>query len=238
MPLFRDRIEAGRRLAEELRARITATSPLILALPPGGVPIAAEIAAAVNADLDIVSVQEISPRDNREFVFAAVAPGDICIINEAAVQRFAIHPGEVLGETIAARRRLEQLERFYRDGRSPLPVRGRDVVLVDDGSSGRLRLRAAFKAVHRLGPRRIIAAFPTAVPAVADLISGEADEVVCVMAPQPFIEVARWYASAPMVSHIDVQTILCSTRSRCTRSPQAPEEPQPAPGGIRFERRR
>ncbi len=235
MPLFRDRIEAGRRLAEELQTRLDLTSALVLALPPGGVPVAGEIADACQVDLDILSVQEVFPRDNQEFVIAAVAPGDVCLVNEAAVRRFAIHPGEIICETIAARQRLTQLERFYRSGRSPQPIRGRDVVLVDDGSSSRLRLRAAFRALRLAGPRRIVAAFPTAIPSVADLIGAKADEVVCVMAPQPFIEVARWYASAPRVSHIDVQAALWNTISRSSASPAL--RTRRTSDGIRYERR-
>ena len=162
--LFRDRREAGRRLAERLTAYANRPDVLVLALPRGGVPVAYEVARALGAPLDVFVVRKLGVPGYEELAMGAVATGGVCVLNHQLVERLGI-PEQVIN-AVAARERQElaRRERLYRGGRPPPDVRGRTVILVDDGLATGATMHAALEALRQQNPARIVVAVPVASP--------------------------------------------------------------------------
>ena len=177
---FRDRAEAGRKLAEKLLEYAGRPDVLVLALPRGGVPVGYEVARALEAPLDVFVVRKLGVPGHEELAMGAIASGGVCVLNDDVVEAAEI-PYRVI-QAVAARelQELERRERAYRGDRPPLEVRGRTVILVDDGLATGSTMRAAVAAVRRLEPARIIVAVPTAAPSTCAELGHEADECICV----------------------------------------------------------
>src|ERR1700681_3817309 len=160
--LFRDRREAGRLLAEKLAAYANRPDVLVLALPRGGVPVAYEVARGLGAPLDVFVVRKLGVPGYEELAMGAIATGGVRVLNDQLVERI----GEQAIEAIAARERqeLERRERLYRGDRPPPDVRGRTVILVDDGLATGATIYAAIEALRQQNPARIVVAVPTASP--------------------------------------------------------------------------
>jgi putative phosphoribosyl transferase len=191
--LFHDRTEAGQVLADLLREYAGRKDVLILALPRGGVPVAFEVAQALDAPLDIFVVRKLGLPSNEELAMGALASGNIRVLNDEVVQSFGISERTI--EAVAEKEQveLERRERLYR-GDSDLPsIRGKTVLLVDDGVATGSTMRAAVAAIRGQHPAQIIVAVPVAPPSTCDTLRTEADQVVCVATPEPFYAVGQWY---------------------------------------------
>ena len=165
---FRDRTEAGQLLAERLAGYAGRSDVLVLALPRGGVPVAFEVARALEAPLDVFVVRKLGLPGHQELAMGAIASGGVRVLNEDVVEALSI-PNRVI-EAVTSRelRELKWRERAYRGDRPPLEVRGRTVILVDDGLATGSTMRAAVAALRRLKPARIIVAVPTASPSTCE----------------------------------------------------------------------
>lgn len=211
--VYEDRAEAGRRLAAELRRRPPEGPLVVLGLPRGGVPVAAEIADALEAPLDVLVVRKVGVPGQPEVAMGAVATGGVEVRNEAVL---ALLPrAAALFERVAARERVELARREapYRGDRPPLQLAGRTAILVDDGVATGSTVRAAIVAARALGASRVVVAVPVASREALAQLEAEADEVVCLQAPASFAAVGLWYELFPQLSDADV-TALLDARSR------------------------
>ena len=205
---FRDRVDAGRRLAERLTGRPELGDAVVLALPRGGVPVGREIADALGADLDVMVVRKLGVPGHKELAMGAIASGGVRIMNDEVLSMLYISEADV--ERVAAREQaeLERRERAYRGVRPAPRVRGRVAILVDDGVATGSTIRAAIAALRRQEPARIVAAIPVAPPDVCEMLRHEADEVICLLTPEPFGAISIWYDSFPQLSDDDVRALL------------------------------
>src|SRR5712691_11624535 len=209
---FRDRREAGRLLAAQLSAYANRPDVLVLALPRGGVPVAAEVAGALGAPLDVFVVRKLGVPGHEEFALGAIATGGVRVLNEDVVRALQI-PDHVI-DAVAAREQeeLARRERVYRGDRPPLDVRGRTVILVDDGLDTAATMHAAIRALRQQQPARIVVAVPTASPEACAELKTEVDDVICATTPDPFYAVGLWYEDFS-------QTTDAAVRERLARTP-------------------
>jgi putative phosphoribosyl transferase len=205
---FRNRIEAGERLTERLLAYARRPDVLVLALPRGGVPVAYEVARALDAPLDVFVVRKLGVPGREELAMGAIASGGILVLNDDVVGALRI-PERVI-DAVASRetRELRWRERSYRGNRPPLEIDNRTVILVDDGMATGSTMRAAIEALRRLAPARIIVAIPTAAPAARAEIGLEADECICCETPDPFYAVGVWYEDFSQTTDEEVRDLL------------------------------
>jgi erythromycin esterase-like protein/predicted phosphoribosyltransferase len=218
---FRNRSEAGRLLAEKLAAYANRPEVLVLALPRGGVPVAYEVARRLGAPLDVFLVRKLGVPGYEELAMGAVATGGVRVLNDQIVQRLGI-PSYVI-DAVAAQEQQElaHRERLYRGGRPPPAVRGRTVILVDDGLATGATMRAAVMALRQLQPARIVVAIPTASPDTCEELRAEVDEVICAITPEPFLAVGHWYEDFSQTTDDEVRDLLAR---------QDPGGAQPAQG--------
>jgi predicted phosphoribosyltransferase len=205
---FRDRTEAGRLLAARLTAYAGDPDVLVLALPRGGMPVGYQVARALGAPLDVFVVRKLGVPGHEELAMGAIASGGVCVLNEDVVDALRI-PRRVI-EAVAEYelRELGRRERAYRGDRPAPEVRGRTVILVDDGLATGSTMRAAVVALRRLGPARIIVAVPTAAPSTCEEFRHEADECVCDITPDPFYAVGLWYEDFSPTTDNEVRDLL------------------------------
>jgi predicted phosphoribosyltransferase len=205
---FRDRREAGRLLAAKLSAYANRPDVVVLALPRGGVPVAAEVARALAAPLDIFVVRKLGVPAHEELAFGAIATGGVRVLNKEIVE--ALHIPEHVIDAMAAKEQEELVrrERVYRGDRPPLDVRGRTVILVDDGLATGATMQAAIKALRQQQPARIVVAVPTASPETCDELKTEVDEVICATTPDPFYAVGLWYEDFSQTTDEEVRELL------------------------------
>lgn len=234
---FRDRTDAGRMLAEELAGYAHRPDVVVLALPRGGVPVAAEVARALGAPLDVFVVRKLGLPGHRELAMGALAPGGVRVLNDEVVTACQV-PAEVIDEVAAEEQReLERRERIYRGHRPPVEVAGRTVIVVDDGLATGSTMRAAVAALRQMGPARLVVAVPTAAPPTRDEFRALADDCVCVLAPEPFYAVGLWYDDFSQVSDEEVCALLEPAEGPPAAAAPGPEgpaalpDPGPAPGG-------
>jgi putative phosphoribosyl transferase len=218
---FRDRAAAGRLLAEKLAAYGGRADVLVLALPRGGVPVAFEVAQALDAPLDVFVVRKLGVPGHEELAMGAIASGGAWVLNDDVVQALNI-PGHLIKDV--AERELGELhrrERIYRGGRPAIDVHRKVVILVDDGLATGSTMRAAVKALRRLGPDRIVVAVPTAAPSTCAELGLEADECICCITPDPFYAVGVWYEDFSQTTDEEVRELLeraAARRMAATRS--------------------
>jgi predicted phosphoribosyltransferase len=219
---FRDRTEAGRRLAVQLAPYADRADVLVLALPRGGVPVAFEVALALRAPLDVFVVRKLGVPGQEELAMGAIASGGVRVINQNVVRQLGI-PISVIDQ-VAARetRELERRERAYRGGHPPAPVRGHTVVLVDDGLATGSTMMAAVEASRRLGPARLVVAAGVGAPQACAALAGVADECVCALRPPLLDGVGRWYADFSQTTDAEVRDLL-------ERATQGQPDPAPSP---------
>ncbi len=218
--LFRDRRDAGRVLAEKLAAYANRPDVIVLALPRGGVPVAHEVARRLVAPMDVFVVRKLGVPGHEELAMGAVATGGVCVLNDQLVERLGI-PEQMI-DAVAARERQElaRRERLYRGGRPPPDLRGRTVILVDDGLATGATMFAAIEALRKLNPARIVVAVPTASPDTCEEMKKKADEVICAITPEPFHAVGRWYRDFSQTTDEEVAALLAQQST--------PENSEPA----------
>jgi putative phosphoribosyl transferase len=211
--LFANRTGAGRQLAEHLVA-YRGESPIVIGLPRGGVPVAWEVARALDATLDIWIVRKIGAPHNREFGIGAVAEGDELYVNSKGA-RLAEVSGAVL-EALIAKRRHDVIERraLFRQGRPPLDVHDRTVIVVDDGIATGCTARAALSALKRRAPKRLILAAPIASADALESLRADADEIVCCVSETELFAVGAFYSNFNAISDDEVIALLECARAR------------------------
>jgi predicted phosphoribosyltransferase len=205
---FRDRRDAGCLLAARLAAYTHRPDVIVLALPRGGVPVAYEVARALDAPLDVFVVRKLGVPGHEELAMGAVATGGVRVLNEPVVQSLRI-PGHVI-DAVAAREEeeLRRRERLYRADRPPSDVRGRTVILIDDGLATGATMQAAVEALRQQEPARIVVAVPTGSPETCEALRGQVDEVVCAVTPEPFFAVGLWYEDFSQTTDEEVRELL------------------------------
>jgi len=205
---FRDRTHAGRALARRLENLAGRSDVTVLALPRGGTPVAFEVAKALRAPLDVLVVRKLGVPWSPEFAMGAIASGGERLLDDVLVRELGISARDV--EEVAGNEayELERRERVYRGGRPAPDLRGRTVILVDDGLATGSTMRVAVRAVRRQAPARVVVAAPVAAPEACELLRGEADEVVCAEMPDPFLGVGRWYMDFSQTSDEEVCRLL------------------------------
>ena len=205
---FHDRREAGRLLADKLTAYANRPEVLVLALPRGGVPVAYEVARALRAPLDVFIVRKLGVPGSEELAMGAVATGGVRVLNDQIVRRLGIPDDVIDAVTTWERQELARRERLY-GGDRPLPdVRGRTVILVDDGLATGATMHAAIAALRQQQPDRVVVAVPTASREVCDEFRAEADDVICAITPEPFQAVGLWYEDFSQTSDDEVRELL------------------------------
>lgn len=211
--LFRDRTEAGRLLAEKLREYANRGDVVVLALPRGGVPVALEVAKALNAPLDIFVVRKLGLPQQEELAMGAIASGGVRVLNEEVVRVLDI-PDEVVN-LVAEKDEQELLrrEQEYRGDRPPVHVRGRTVILVDDGLATGSSMRAAALALKNKQPAQIVVAVPVGSPDTCAEFESVVDKVVCAATPEPFGAVGQWYEDFSQTSDQEVRDLLSGAAS-------------------------
>ncbi len=216
--MFRDRLHAGSELAESL-TWLAEDAPVILAIPRGGVPVAFEVARALGASMDVITVRKLGAPQNPEFAIGAVAEDGSAVLDTDVAQRLGLTPSQI---DAVVQREVQELDRRierYRDGWEPMDVSGRTVVVVDDGLATGLSDLAAVRAVRKRGAARVIVATPVASHHAVALLSEEADRVVSVLVPHDFLGVGAWYEDFAPVSDEEVLSLM---RRAGTRVPAPP----------------
>jgi putative phosphoribosyl transferase len=208
MRRFLDRADAGRVLAGELHRHANQEDTLVLALPRGGVPVAHEIARELNAPLDIFMVRKLGFPGHEEFALGAIASGGVRVLNPQAFNLADFSDEEINAIVAREMLELERREHIYRGDRSVSEVREKTVILVDDGLATGSTMRAAVQALRLLGPKRIVVAVPVGSADACEMLSREADEVVCAAIPEPFHAVGEWYVDFGQTSDEQVHELL------------------------------
>jgi len=217
--LFQDRFDAGRHLAACLKRFAGREDVVVFALPRGGVPVAAEVARALQAPLDVFVVRKLGVPGLEELAMGAIASGEVCILNETVIERLQISQ-ETLDSVIEAEtEELERRERAYRDDRPPAEVRKRIVILVDDGLATGSTMRAAVAALRKRQAGWIVVAVPVGAPDTCVELRDEADEVVCARTPDPFYAVGAWYEDFTQTTDEEVRDLLNEAYKDQSHSP-------------------
>lgn len=206
--IFRDREEAGQKLASRLSKYENRDDVIVLGVPRGGIPVAFEVATALHLPLDIFVLRKLGVPGHEELAFGAVGSGGVRVLNPRVVQQLGISQLDIASVTSAEREELERRERLYRGSRPRLDVQGRTVILVDDGIATGASLMAATHALRKMKPAAIVLATPIAPRATCDHLRREVDELVCMEMPEPFYGVGQFYGDFSQVSDEDVIQLL------------------------------
>ncbi len=206
--IFRDRTEAGRLLAEKLGEYANRSDVAVVALPRGGVPVAFEVARALNAPLDVFVVRKLGVPGHEELAMGAIASGGVRVLNQDVLRALGISRGLV--DLLAEREQREpqRREQEYRDGHPPAEVRDRTVILVDDGLATGSSMRVAATALKKKDPAEIIAAVPVGAPETCAEFESEVDKVVCATTPELFRSVGEWYRDFSQTTDEEVRDLL------------------------------
>lgn len=205
---FRDRRDAGRRLAEKFTNYRELKHVLVLALPRGGVPVAYEVARSVNAFLDVYIVRKIGAPGNRELAIGAIASGGTRILNNKLINLMEIPKNLVDKISKLEAAELDRREELYRRGRELFRIENKTVILVGDGLATGASMTAAVMAIKKERPKNLIVAAPVGASETCDRLSKIVDEVVCLQTPNPFWSVGSWYADFTQTSDQEVQYLL------------------------------
>lgn len=205
---FRDRVDAGQQLAAKLTEYAGRPDVLVLGLPRGGVPVAFEVAKALNARLDMFLVRKLGVPGHEELAMGAIASGGVRVLNDEVMDMLRV-PDHVV-DAVAEREQqeLERRENAYREGRPPPEVRGQTVILVDDGLATGSTMRAAAEALRQQAPRHLIVAVPVAARETCDEFRDRVDDVVCASTPEPFHAVGQWYENFSQTTDDEVRELL------------------------------
>jgi predicted phosphoribosyltransferase len=216
---FRDRTDAGRRLAAKLGRYAGRPDVIVLALPRGGVPVGYEVARALGVPLDVFVVRKLGVPGREELAMGAIASGGVRVVNEEVVRALGITPEELDEAAAREAEELRRREEAYRDGRPAPGLRDKVVVLVDDGLATGSTMRAAVAAVRRLDPARVVVAVPVGAGETCGEFREVADEVVCLAAPEPFFAVGNWYEDFSQTTDDEVRDLLARAASAMTNAP-------------------
>jgi putative phosphoribosyl transferase len=205
---FRNRAEAGRLLADRLGGYAGRDDVIVLALPRGGVPVGYELACGLDAPLDVFLVRKLGVPGREELAMGAIASGGTRVLNHTLMSELGVTDEQVARAAVVEGRELERREQLYRGGLPALELRGRTVILVDDGLATGATMRAAALAVRARAPKRLVVAVPVAAEPTCDELGAEVDEVVCAQTPEPFLSVGSWYQDFSQTTDDEVRELL------------------------------
>jgi putative phosphoribosyl transferase len=205
---FKDRIQAGKLLAERLTSYARRADVIVLALPRGGVPVGFAIAKKLKVALDILSVRKLGLPGHEEYAIGAIASDGVCILQTEILDAFEIPPSVI--ETLTQRKlhESERQEKLYRAGRSSLQLQNRIVILVDDGLATGSTMQVAIHVVHNSTPAKVIVAIPVAAPETCDKLRSEVNEMICLRRPEPFYAVGLYDENFEQVTDEEVKKFL------------------------------
>ena len=205
---FENRHEAGKELAGKLSKYKDHSEVIVLALPRGGVPVAYEVAIALNAPLDVFLVRKLGLPGREELAIGAIASGGVQIMNQDIVYALGIDQATINSVIQQELQELQRREQIYRGNRRAPDVKDRRVIVVDDGLATGASMRAAVTGLRAQSPARIVVAVPSAAPQAIDLLKSNVDELVYVMAPDPFYGVGKWYEDFSQTTDEEVRLLL------------------------------
>ncbi len=214
---FRDRADAGRALAGLLSGYRGRTDVVVLGLPRGGVPVAAEVAAALRAPLDVLVVRKLGVPGHEELAMGAIAEGGIRVLYDRVVRALGIDGADIERVAAGEQPELERRARVYRGDRALVDVAGKVVIVADDGLATGSTMRAAVAALGTLRPARIVVAVPVGAPVTCEELGTEADEVVCARTPSRFEAVGQWYEDFSPPADDELRRLLSVNRGRAVR---------------------
>jgi putative phosphoribosyl transferase len=205
---FANRRQAGVELARKITRYAGRHDVVVLALPRGGVPVAFEVAEALDAELDIFLVRKLGMPGHREYAMGAIASGGVRVLSEDVIRTYGIPASAVDAIAREEQAELERREREYRQGAALTNLRDRIVILVDDGLATGSTMRAAVQAVRQHQPARVIVAVPVGAPETCDEFADVTDETVCARTPEPFRAVGLWYRDFSETTDDEVRSLL------------------------------
>jgi len=206
--LFQDRRDAGLQLAAKLKAYTDDPMVMVLGLPRGGVPVAYEVARALRVPLDVFVVRKLGVPGHRELAMGAIASGGVRVLNSEVIEALGIAPMTIDAVAAHELHELERQERVYR-GSTPFPaMRGRTLIVVDDGLATGSTMLAAVRALRQSNPARIVVAVPVGAGDTCQRLRSEADDVVCLLTPPLFQAVSLWYAEFSQTTDEEVRSLL------------------------------
>jgi putative phosphoribosyl transferase len=211
---FLDRTDAGRQLAARLEVYRSRDDVVILALPRGGVPVAAEVAKALGLPFDLLLVRKLGIPGCAETAMGAIAANGVCVMNDYLIQQLDLTRTEI---NEVKRRETEELarrEKLYRAGKPPIEVTGKTVIVIDDGIATGATMQAAILLLRRQGARRIVVATPVAPPDITRKLAREVDEMIVVAEPEEFSAVGEWYRNFGQTGDNEVRRLLAEATSR------------------------
>jgi len=214
---FLDRADAGRQLAKSLTKYAGRSDVVVLGLPRGGVPVAYEVAGGLRVPLDVFLVRKLGVPGHAELAMGAIAEGRVEVLNDDVIHGLTIPQKVVQQVAVREHMELDRRDALYRGGRAHPAIRGRVVILVDDGLATGSTMQAAVTALRRLEPARIVVAVPVGARDTCDRLARLADEVICLMAPEPFQAVGLWYEQFTQTTDDEVKSLLTP--------PEPPERP-------------
>ncbi|GAX41213.1 hypothetical protein NIES4075_21820 [Tolypothrix sp. NIES-4075] len=211
---FKDRTAAGKLLAGKLVAYANRADVLVLALPRGGVPVAFEVAKALNAFLDVFVVRKLGVPGQKELAMGAIASGNVRILNEDIIRQEKIDELAIEKVTVEEQQELNRRQTVYRGDRPKLAIAGRTIILIDDGLATGATMRAAIAALHKQQPAKIVVAVPVSSPQTCQEIKSHVDEIICAETPSPFYSVGFWYEKFPQTTDREVRDLLNQAANR------------------------
>jgi len=215
--IFDDRADAGRRLAQRL-AHLRAEDPVVVGLPRGGVPVAVEVAQALEAPLDVIVVRKLGVPNQPEYAMGAVGDGGVLVVNEAVVRQVGVQREEFLMVVAQERAEVQRRAHRFRGDHPAISLAGRTVVVVDDGIATGATARAACLVVRAAGAARVVLAVPVAPMDWLATIGPDADEMIALHRPRHLHAVGQYYVDFAQTS--DEEVIACLERARSRNLPQ------------------
>ena len=220
MPVpFRDRSDAGQELASRLAQYRNRSGVVVLGLPRGGIPVAAEVARALNAPLDAFLVRKLGVPGHEELAMGAIASGGLHVLNDETIRDLGIPAAAIDAVEANERRELTRRERLYRGAKAPLDVAGKTVILVDDGLATGSTMRAGALALRERNPAWLVGAVPVASRGVCEAMRDVVDDMVCAETPEPFYAVGLWYDNFGQTTDDDVRSALAAAERRMAAAP-------------------
>jgi putative phosphoribosyl transferase len=210
MRLFHDRADAGRQLAEQLREYANRNDVVVLGLPRGGVPVAYEVASKLDVPLDIFLVRKLGVPGHAELAMGAIAPGGVQVLNRDLIDELAIPPASVGAVAESERQELERRDRIFQTGRPHPALKGKTVILIDDGLATGATMEAAVTALRHMEPAQIVVAVPVGARETCDRLASVADHMICLATPAPFNAVGQWYEDFSQTTDDEVKHLLLS----------------------------
>jgi predicted phosphoribosyltransferase len=205
---FQNRRDAGRQLAARLKNFVDRNDVQVLALPRGGVPVGFEVARVLEAPLDVFVVRKLGVPGHEELGMGAIASGGVRVVDEQLIELFGLSEADLAEVTARERMELKRRETLYRGNRPPPEIRGKTVMLVDDGLATGATMKAAIAALRQQEPRSVIVAVPVAALETCEDLRTIADDVICAFMPEPFVAVGRWYRDFSQTSDEEVRSLL------------------------------